>query len=60
MHYLLRGDSPCPGDLVRPLRPTESLPISHGIYGQYRDVTEEPNSDEDDEVYYVDNTPLRC
>ncbi|PHU07578.1 hypothetical protein BC332_24067 [Capsicum chinense] len=35
----------------------KSLPISHGVYDQYKDVTEEPNSDKDDEDYYVDNTP---
>ncbi|PHT36658.1 hypothetical protein CQW23_24358 [Capsicum baccatum] len=45
---------------VHPPRPTQSLPISHGVYGQYRDVTEEPSSDEDDEDYYVDNTLPYC
>ncbi|PHU26408.1 hypothetical protein BC332_04740 [Capsicum chinense] len=49
------GIPPCPGDAVRP-PPPQSLPISHGVYGQYRDVTEEPSSDEDDEDYYVENT----
>ncbi|PHT56698.1 U-box domain-containing protein 4 [Capsicum baccatum] len=52
------GIPPCPGDVVRPPRPPQSLPISHGVYGQYIDVNEEPNSDKDD--YYVDNTPPRC
>ncbi|PHU09270.1 hypothetical protein BC332_21130 [Capsicum chinense] len=51
------GVPPCFGDVVRPSRPPQSLPISHGVYGQYRDVTEEPDSDKDDEDYYVDNTP---
>ncbi|KAM3397444.1 hypothetical protein P3S68_000956 [Capsicum galapagoense] len=53
------GIPPCPDDVVRPPRPPQSLPISHGVYGQYRDVTEDPTSDEDDEDYYVDNTPPR-
>ncbi|PHU17377.1 hypothetical protein BC332_13072 [Capsicum chinense] len=45
---------------IRPSRPCQSLPISHRVYGQYRDVTEESSSDEDDEDYYVENTPPCC
>ncbi|PHU29884.1 hypothetical protein BC332_01977 [Capsicum chinense] len=37
-----------------------SLPISHEVYDQYRDVSEEPNNNEDDEDYYVDNAPPYC
>ncbi|PHT90771.1 hypothetical protein T459_05884 [Capsicum annuum] len=51
------GIPPFPNDVVRPPRPPQSLPISYGVYGQYRDETEDPTSDEDDEDYYVDNTP---
>lgn len=60
MHYLLRGIPPCPDDVMRPPRPPQSLPISHGVYGQYRDMTKEPSSDEDDKDYYVDNILPRC
>ncbi|PHT38334.1 Isocitrate dehydrogenase [NAD] regulatory subunit 1, mitochondrial [Capsicum baccatum] len=55
-----KGIPPCPGDAVCPPRPPQSLPISHGVYGQHRDVTEEPSSDEYDEDYYVGNTLPRC
>ncbi|KAM3397434.1 hypothetical protein P3S68_000946 [Capsicum galapagoense] len=50
---LASGGFPCSGDVVCPSRPPQSLPILHGVYGQYIDVTEQPNSDEDDEDYYV-------
>ncbi|KAF3641259.1 hypothetical protein FXO38_21711 [Capsicum annuum] len=55
-----RGIPPCPDDVVCPPRPPQSLSISHGVYDQYKDVTEDPSSDEDDEDYYVDNIPSRC
>ncbi|PHT53019.1 hypothetical protein CQW23_07481 [Capsicum baccatum] len=45
---------------VSPPRPPQFLPISLGVYSQYRGVTEEPNSDEYDEDFYVDNTPPHC
>ncbi|KAM3246929.1 hypothetical protein P3L10_008696 [Capsicum annuum] len=52
---LASGVSPCP--TVCPPRPPQSLPILHGVYIQYKGVTEEHDSDEDDEDYYMDNAP---
>ncbi|PHU22881.1 hypothetical protein BC332_07988 [Capsicum chinense] len=45
---------------VSPPRPPQFLPISLGVYSQYKGVTEEPSSDEYDEDFYVDNTPPHC
>ncbi|PHT87111.1 hypothetical protein T459_09217 [Capsicum annuum] len=45
---------------VSPPRSPQFLPISLGVYSQYKGVTEEPSSDEYDEDFYVDNTPPHC
>ncbi|KAF3620703.1 hypothetical protein FXO38_32220 [Capsicum annuum] len=57
---LISSIPPYPSDVVSPPQPLQSLPISHGVYDQYKDMSEEFSSDEDNEDYYVDNAPPYC